>query len=523
MGEIYKNKLIINQRGASIDIDSTTDVEKVHISHRSGSNINMNNVVNSELATNNKQVTIVNDSFKTVGNDDTEFVAKNKTIRVGESSFTIKGVSDQSQLDSIISWKDSYRPISKLNGKFKIKRGGKSYPNGDNTEQSGERASNPVLKNEIVSVENSFQGYSGVPDRKWGTDDVATYSKVRGRSSQQAASKRTITAQDIEKSAGKNGSSAPGVLKYGAEKSAATEEGEWESSNVKLDEAILETQSQLTPLEQKMGNGGDDVTFIKRNKIETVGATFNDYPSIRIDEEGRSQPFEVLVSNKGTFKNHDSIPHVEEIDNGNFPGGEKTDLINNRWNVNVGSGGINIKTTGCVETGGATLKGAFKKINLAGSHGLHLASEHVIELASIKSIVLRTNRQVYVEGALGVQGNLVVGGGSYVEGETYIQHITAPLEVQQTEDTRLWGKFATDRENTLQIGWAHFGGMRYPVTALPTPDLIITPPHSHHYNGIPMRLVKSNSDVRDLASNEGINRHNYKVQSLAQNHGKKTA
>jgi hypothetical protein len=44
-----------------------------------------------------------------------------------------------------------------------------------------------------------------------------------------------------------------------------------------------------------MGNGGDENLITKRNKNETIGATFNDYPSIRIDNKGRSQPFEMLV------------------------------------------------------------------------------------------------------------------------------------------------------------------------------------------------------------------------------------
>lgn len=522
---IYRNRMIINQRGSSIDMDNTTNNEKIHISQRSGSNIELNNVVNSELATNNKQTNIVNDNFKTVGKDDSEYVAGDKNVRVGGNSINLKGFSTESQLNAYQQWKETYRRVANVNGEFKIYRGGKSFPNGTSTQLDGERYDNPVLDNKVVSVENRFDGYSGVPVRKKSQDDVVTYSKVTNRTLVKPAETRKLEEGDITKSAGSGGSRAPGVLKHGALKSAATENGEWKQNDTanSLPQLVKDIQDELSPIEQIMGNGGDEINFIKRNKIETIGATLNDYPSFRIDEEGRSQPLEVLVSDKGIFKNHDSIPHVEEIDNSNFPGGESTQIINNKWNVNVGSGGANIKTLGPMEIGGGTLKVGFKKVHVAASHGLHLASEQQIELQSIKSIILRTNRQVYVEGALGVQGNAIVGGGMYVGGEMYVEHITAPLEVHQTEDTLVYGQFATDIDKSLVIGECQIGGLYYPVYAKATPDLIVNYPHSHHHNGIPMRLTRKNSDVRKFAQKEGINKHDSFNQALSQNHERKKA
>jgi hypothetical protein len=513
----YQNKVVWNQRGASIEIDNSTNTEKIHISQRSGSNIELNNLVNSELATNNKQTNIVNDSYKTVGNDDLEYIAGDKTVRVGENSYELKGFSTQEQLNAFKEWKDTFQPMASINSEFRVLRGGNSYPNGTSIFQKGERDKNPVLKFKVLSVENEHKGYSGTPLRKSSVDDVMDYTKVIDRNPK-PATERTIEESDISKSAGGSGSEAPGVLKYGPSKSAATENGKWEANpaNDRLVEYIQTTQENLNLIEEKMGNGGDEITYQKRNKINVVGATLNDYPSIRIDPEGRSQPFEMLLSEKGVFKNHDAVPHIEEVDNSNFPGGEQTDIINNKWNVNVGSGGINQKTLGCWEMGGATLKQGFKKINISASHGLVLGSEEIIELQSIKSIVIRTGRQVYVGGSLGVGGNTILAGGAYVGGELFVEHITAPLEVHQTEDTTVFGKFATDEPDTLLIGYAHVGGMKYPVYAEPTDDLIVTYPHSHHHNGPAMRLTKKNSDVRKIAQNEGLNRHNYLVQPLAQ-------
>ncbi len=532
MGLVYKNRFILNQRGGSIDIDNTTEQEKVKISQRSGSNLTMTNLVNSELATNNKQTTVVHDSFETVGNDKHQFVAKNNTIRTGGTTYELKGFIDQSQLDAMAAWKQKYYDmVAKLNGEFKIKRGGTSYPTGGPTEQSGERADNPIVDSTVYTVQNVFHGYTGVPLRRSNQDDVATYAKVPDHGNTDAAEDRPITKEDVTQAAGAKGSQAPGVMEFGAEKSAATEGGEWGPNQpaLDLDDPLLALQEPkvaglLNEIEQQMGDGGDEILFTKRHKFEQVGAIFNDYPSIRIDEKGRSQPFEMVISAVGALKNHDYVPVVEEIDNSsNFPSGNDDAVVGNRFSKTVGSGGISLKTTGAMELGGMSLKCGFKRANINASHGIQIASESFVEIQSLKTIMLRTNRQVYVEGALGIKGNTIIGGGLYVEGEVYCQHITAPLEVHQTMDTTAFGQFSTERARELLIGECSIGGAWFPVYALPTKDIIVNYPHSHYHNGIPMRLTESNNDVRNFAADETMNEHTSQTQSLPQNHERKLA
>lgn len=519
--------MVLNQRGGSIVINNTTDQESIQISQRSGSNVLINNLVNSELATNNKQTLIINDEFKTVGNDQSEYVVKNKNIRVGENSIELKGISGDSQIESFNSWKETYKPIALLNSQFKIKRGGISYPNGETSDPSGDRAKNPVIDSKIFTVENKFAGYVELPPvRTSDVDQVASYEKVPDHGNTKSATTRYIKKENIEKSCGEMGAKSPGVVEFGAELSAATENGTWDANedSQKINDKILELQDTLTAIEQNMGNGGDEILFTKRNKTETVGATFNDFPSIRIDEKGRSQPLEMLVSDAGIFKNHDYLPHVEEVDNSsNFPCGQDVKIVGNGYSRIVGSGGISLKTTGVMELGGATLKTGFKKININASHGIHIGSESGLELQSLKTIVLRTNRQVYVESSLGVKNNLIVGGGFAVEGESYFQHITGPLEVQQTEDTVVAGKFATDSDRKLFIGECEIGGAYYPVYAKATDNLLVMYPHSHHFNNIAMTLTQANSDVRKISQLNGINVHNNIAQASPQLHEKKLA
>ena len=106
----------------------------------------------------------------------------------------------------------------------------------------------------------------------------------------------------------------------------------------------------------------------------------------------------------------------------------------------VGSGGVQIKTSGAVEIGGTTFKVSANKIHIQSSGGVNVPSENIVELSSEKNIALRSGRQILIEPGLGVRDNVIVGGATYTEGETYLQHVTAPAEIQQTEETIVFGK-----------------------------------------------------------------------------------
>ncbi len=524
MSTVYRNRLTINQRGGSLDIDNTTESEKVKLSQRSGSNINMTNVVTSELATNNKQTKVIHDSYESIGNDKAEFVGGEKHIRIGETIYNLKGFKSESELEAFKEWKEIFKEIAYKNSQFKIARSGYSYPNGPSTPASGSRGGNPVIGSTSFSIQNTSPSQTGTPIVNSSTNEVQTYATV-GSYETNTSSQKSVDGENVLQAAGSNGSSAPGVIDFGPYYNASTEGGSWDgnSDTTNIEQAIIDLQPKLLEAEKKMGEGGDEIELLKRNKFEQVGAVFNDYPSVRIDPKGRSQPLEMLVSNKGPFINYDAVSLIEEIDNSSsFPCGNDDKVVCNRYSRSVGSGGIQLKTTGNTELGGTTLKTGFKRIDLNASNGVVVASEEFIELQSLKSITLRTNRQVYVESALGVKGNVIVGGGLSVEGEIFCNHITAPLEIQETELTELYGKFNTESAKSLAIGEVYIHDQGWTtVFALPSPNLIRTYPHSHHFHNLPLRLTGSNNRVRELAANEGINTHNTKVAAQPLLHERK--
>ena len=510
----YRNKSIFNQRGASIDVNNSTDREEIKISQYSGSNITLNNLVNSELATNNKQITTINDSFESTGKTKSTFTGKDKIERVVENTYSLKGFKDQDELDQINLWKSTYEPVAKANSKFQIQRGGTSFPNGDATNKEGSRGDNSTLNQDIAVPDYVFENYGPIPKRDSSVDEVVSYTPVTPLKGKTPETKQPDPLEDVPK--------GNVVYEEGFEKNAATEDGDWAPTpeHEELPETIKKLQDDLNLIEQKTGNGGDIIDFTKRNKTQTVGAAFNDYPSVRIDPKGRSQPQEVVVGKNLTFVNVGAAPHVEEVDNNmNFPAGNYTLTVGNKYNVLVGSGGVQLKSTGSVEIAGTSNKIIGEKVNITGKSGVSISSNSNVEIAGVGNdghpgVQIRSNKQVFIEPGLGVKNNITSAGGVYAEGELFVHHVTAPIEIQETEDTLLYGRFNTDLPRRLLIAETEIGGSYFPVYALPLDDLIVNYPHSHHFNNIPLRLMNSNTDVRDVATREGINTNGYSTQAL---------
>jgi hypothetical protein len=536
--EQYRNKTVINQKGATVEIINSTDREDLKLSQFSGSNITLNNVVNSELATNNKQTKVNNDSFESVAKNKNTFVGKDNIERVVENTYSLKGFVGDTQLGALSSWKKEMidSEIPGKFGQFIQLRGSKdatgyavpAVPGSRTPDPEGERTTNSTYNGRNTVLNNDFSAYCPVPLRKYQLDEVTDYEPVPEPWLLPPAASIPPTPPDVIWGCGEwdKATNAPGVIQHGEYFNAATEGGTWatneERTDEKLQKELEDIQSKLDEIEQEMGNGGDEIGFIKRNKFVTIGGAVNNFPSIRVDPQGRSQPIEVAVGETTTFTNMDFVPHVEEVNNEvNFPCGDYTLNIGNKYNVMVGSGGVQMKTSGTVEIGGTAVKVASNKLNLMASDGMHLHSKNLIELNSEKSISLRSKRQIYIEPNLGVKGNTVIGGGAYVEGELYVQHITAPVEIQQTEDTTLFGKFNCGCDDLLIIGYV--GSLSgTPVYASPEHDLIVNYPHSHHFKNVPLRVMDSNGDVRRQAQCDGINKCGYPAAASPQHHTRKS-
>jgi len=514
--DLYKNKAVLNQRAGSVEFDNSTGKETIAITSYHGSNIKVGPQVTSEYAKENKQTLVVNDSFETVRNDKHVSVDGNYIEKVVGSKVQEHGFKNEDQVQAIADWKEAYTPIAERNSQFTVLRGGESYPNGVATPKSGSNSDNPSKSQEVyLNVDGGFPRSSRISEVKSSNDEVTSYTTIPRQPSQFVVSN-------------------PGTRDFGSDRNPATERGQFSKNPEKenLGENINKLQDQkLTDLETKAfasgpSVGGDEQKTIFRNKNEVVGITFNSYPSIRFDDQGRAQPGKVEVGKgSGAYVKMESIPHVEEVDNSRFPVGTSTLTVGNQYNVVVGSGGISIKTTGSMEIGATSYKVSSHKISLNASKGVHLNSENIVELQSAKNISLRSNKQVYVEPGLGVKNNLVVGGGTYMQGETYLHHVTAPAEVQQTYETILFSKLLKGLKFKAKMSGGSVGRTSWrgnvTLTTDSNDDKVEAYPHSHHFNNLPLRLTPSGSTVREIANSENINVDGLTVAAQPIVHAKK--
>ena len=510
----YKNKSVLNQRGGSLQFNNSDGHEGVYITNYHGSNIKFTPQVTSEFAKENKQTLVTNDCFETIRNDKHLSINGNYVKNITGSTVYKSGFNNEEQIEAIKQWKEAYKPAAIRNSMFTVKRGGKSYPNGVVTPESGTKTANPSKSQEVyLNVGGQAPPGTSISDVREGTDEVSSYTNLP------QGPQGSFTVKN------------PTTVDYNSAENLATEGGKYEKTPEKetLKEDIVKLQKQkLTDLEIKaFGDGpnvgGSEQHFAFRDKIEMIGSAVNDFPSIRFDDKGRSTPGRVLVGkNAGAYVDIESVPHVEEVNNSNFPVGNYSVHATNKYNINVGSGGVDIKTTGPVEIGATTYKLGAHKVTINASKGVHIGSENFVELTSLKNISLRSNKQIYIEPGLGVKNNLVVGGGTYLQGETYLHHVTAPAELQQTQETRVFAKLLQGLKFTADIRMPGIlpdvKNARLTLKADSNENFVELEPHSHHFLNLPLRLTPTGGNIKEMANGEYINEDGFTVPALPVSH-----
>ena len=130
-----------------------------------------------------------------------------------------------------------------------------------------------------------------------------------------------------------------------------------------------------------------------------------------------------------------------------------------------------------------------------------------------------------------------MGGAVSVEGELFVQHVTAPAEYQVTQPTTAYGKVLTDTvlvgdiiigpivEGSLTLNQAGvitgslIGPFELVLTTDSTPDAVGLEQHSHVFRNLPLTLYDVNKDVR-LDAQE-INQNTSPVTASRRVHGVK--
>ena len=320
----------------------------------------------------------------------------------------------------------------------------------------------------------------------------------------------------------------------GTGQSKSSMDGSWsiDPEKQQLQQLIQSKIVSVAQAEADLGLGGHEIIDITKHKIETIGTIMNDFGSIRVDTLGKMFNSHMSIGTDGVFENQTPSPLIEYVHVDDLPGGNYTVNACNRYTLQVGAGGISVKTFGPIQIGGTIVNMAGEQVNISSENEVNIdGGKRFTVTADILVFKQRQMKQVLVDSSLGVSRNLVVGGGAHIEGELTVNHITAPVEIQETEDTRVYGEPNSDAAAGNQatagyvIGyvsgfandWVTEPGSsptrnwtrvysRVPSVAYPSPgsgspsrNSIQCYDHSHHFRNLPLKLVASNADLRKEA------------------------
>lgn len=414
----YQNKMVLNQKGAAIEIINTTDRESYKVTHFGGGYYEINNKYAALFNPKNFQLLTLADKFETINGHNNLFV--------------------QRDFDNIVQG-DHFLKV----GNFNTKAAAKWYD----------------LYSQLSSI-----------------TDLSTYS----------ASAAALTGP-------------------------------------------------LSDQETGMGFGGNSFEFISKHKTVSVGLTYNKSLAYYKDllsllTSGKSVATRVgpLIATPFDFgANYVSFANYKELAVPDMPGGNYDIFAMNRLKMQAGNGGITMQTGGNMKISGGTVEVRGDLVTMGTKDGtLGLYGSLVTIEADVLSIKNVNKGQVVVDSTLGVTNNIIIGGGAYVEGELYVNHITAPVEYQVTENTQIiatgpiinpegtpdvpasgWGIINSDVIGTLQVIIpplpVNGSTTTYSVANLQvisgqinvnsagSGTLTIAQPHSHVFKNIPLTLNSS--------------------------------
>ena len=556
--ETYRNKFVFNQKGGTMEIVNTDNRELFKLTHFSGSHLAMNNEGVSQFSAANDQKLVMADQSLTVRGYRSEHTELDYDLIVRGDFYQKIGTFNK---EYMMQWKEIAGKIADVKQLFEIRRADRSklmMGQGSASDQKkagkGPAAcplcSEPAEK--IWDIKGKLKSYEpvnkGISENeksgsKWLTigsfnvpimgDSYDDSDKMSGDNFDSVTAD-TPDPKEVNPSGGSSNFLGGGTCPVcgGSGDSPSSYMGKWDAEEAKGDAfrtRLLNASTSLLEIEKKLGLGGNKIEYITKHKIESVGVIMNDLPSIRIDDAGKLSNNEVVVFPEGVATTMKEHPLVEPVHVDELPGGTSTLNIANKYNVQVGSGGVSIKSSGPVEIGGTIMNLGAEQINIASENEINIvAGKRVHIAADILSLRQSSYGQVLVDSNLGVSQNVVVGGAMHVEGELSVQHVTAPTEIQQTEQVALQGQVVT--------GESYYANMTLPIPCgapgcaaqtqtmakitFVTAPRVQTAAHSHQFRNLPLTLTEDRDSVRKQGSAANIKRKRMPASPIK--HEKKT-
>ncbi len=452
----FRSKHVLNSNKHTIEVVDTDLAELLKFTHYSGSFLEFNNSTTSRFASHNDQTLVLGDQFLTVRKNQAIYVANyQENIIMGDRVTKLGDFPARRDLASRVL--NILRDTHKYKRLFEIQRTKKNQIHtSELQEMDGDFAKCPVCGGSGKKFDKpciTCDGTGDSPSTQWGDWKDDKY-------------KWDPDALCINEFTGKSGTECGG--------SSSDYFNRKDYDCTIIEKVIRDNQKKIADLmhESRFGNGGDDIVLITGNRTTNIGTVFNDLESYRVDPIGKIRNEGTAIATKGTYVTMAECPLVEYVDVDSVPGGDWDVVVGNKYRLNVGSKGIHIKTTGPIDMYGTL-------VNIYGE-GMYISASQELLIDGGRHLELRADiinikpssamrKEVLLDGNAGVAGNLMVLGGTHVEGELSYLHATAPKQQYLTE-----------------TGWG-------PVA------------HTHRFFAPPWTLMDKCGDVRDAA--DALNEH----------------
>lgn len=535
--ETYRGKMVLNQKGGVIEVVNTDNKESLRVTGYSGSYYEINNQSTVELNTNNKQILTLADYFETTNGYKNEYTQRDLDEIIRGDHYEKVGNFNKQAMQE---WKEIAAEVGAIKQLFEIKRAPLLTSFNDFFDytsplqtRSGQFAPCPVCRADsrapVWFRRNNFIKYTQVNVTARYTNTIpmagnwttsfdmindSSFSEIRASGYRgknifvDNYGEPSIFTQPRRTSSNFLGS-GPCPVCNGTGISPSSQDGEWDvESKADLLKLKLESKiAEVTEIEKRLGLGGSKIIQVSKHQSETIGLVMNDLPNLRKDEVGKITNNAVNIAREGVYTSMKASPIYEYVHVEDLPGGTYNLNVCNRWNVLVGSGGVAMKSYGPVDIAGSITNMTGEQVNIASDGEINIKSKDRLYIESdILTLRQSEGKQVLIDSNLGVNQNLVVAGSSHLEGEVTLQHITAPIEFQETEQVMLEGFVLP---NTTYSGFISLPGCK--CSSSFTMRFYHKVPvnvgnHSHQFRNVPLTLMATADDVRQIGNNNtGIN------------------
>lgn len=490
-----RGKHVVSSRGGTVEMVDTTGRERMKLTSYHGSSYSMDQLGTQELVVGGKSKLVQGDSFCTVrGNDSIHTDGDNECITMGDR--VIKCGNVRSVVEVQQRMKELYSPIHDKARSFPITRAESGHPRDSSPTQtkSGTHAPCPTC-----SGNHTFTTRTSEPSTWLSGDTEGSGNQADIDVGDTAVEQRHEDPSTCVDCGG-----------TGLSKSSAEGNFDLDPQKKEIQNDINSTTQEMTELENQLGSGGNQTEYYAKSRTIFVGGDMNDLDSIRVDPIGKQvisgqQP---SPSGKAVTPLHRQVPHVETVSTSSLAGGDYSMMVANKYNLLVGANGINMKTLGeyniqgriLTVAGDQVIISSNNQVTIDGGVNINLVADSISMSPRNQNIDGTDYKSLALDGNIGVSSNMVIKGGTHVEGELSTQHITAPKEWQQTEETISHSKMIANKK----IGYVEFPSdpvakVKYDIFSVECEDATVSL-HSHVFPNAPMTLLETNDDVRAAAA-----------------------